>query len=81
MRWEEFVALLSGLGPETPLGRIVNIRLEDDKDILKGFTPAQHRIRNEWRSKQAQKVSPDALTEVLEGFKRAFIAMSGGATN
>ena len=50
MSWQEFTTLLSGIMPETPLGGIVQIRSEEDPDILKGFTPAQHDIRNRWRS-------------------------------
>ena len=38
MKWDEFQALLVGIGPETPLGNIVSIRAEDDPEILKHFT-------------------------------------------
>ena len=51
MDWQEFCTLLSGIMPETPLGQIVRIRSEDNKDMLKLFTPEQKRIRSEWRSK------------------------------
>ena len=37
MTWTEFCSLLSGLGPDTPLARTVQIRLEEDKEILKNF--------------------------------------------
>ena len=40
---------------DTPLGRVVAVRSEDNPDILKGFTPSQHRIRSEWRSFQAKR--------------------------
>lgn len=49
--WSEFCSLLSGIMPKTPLGQIVSIRAEEDKEILKNFTKDQHRIRNEWRNK------------------------------
>ena len=78
MKWSEFKAMLVGIGPDTPLGRIVAIRSEDDKDMLKHFTKDQHRIRNEWLSKRAKKVSKKDMEAVLDGFKQAFIAMSGG---
>lgn len=81
MRWDEFCALLSGLGPETPLGRIVQIRAEDDKEILKHFTKDQRRIRNEWRSRKAQSVSAENLDAFLEQMKQAFIQMAGGVKN
>ena len=51
MSWDEFCTLLSGIMPKTPLGQIVSIRAEEDKDILKNFTDDQHRIRNEWRNR------------------------------
>ena len=51
MEEEEFFHLLSGISSETPLGQIVNIRCEDDRETLKHFTPEQHKIRNEWRNK------------------------------
>ena len=45
MQWEEFKQLLSGIGPDTPLGRIVQIRSETDPDRLKSYSPAMNRIR------------------------------------
>lgn len=81
MRWDEFCALLSGLGPETPLGRIVQIRAENDKEILKHFTKDQRRIRNEWRGRKAQSVSAENLDAFLEQMKQAFVQMAGGVKN
>ena len=43
--------LLTGIMPKTPLGQIVSIRSEEDKDMLKNFTKEQHKIRNDWRNK------------------------------
>lgn len=74
----EFRALLEGLGPDTPLGRIVSIRSEQDKDVLKNFTPEQKRIRNEWRKRKAEEISKEDLDEVLESFKNLFIRAAGG---
>ena len=78
MKWSEFKSLLVGIGPETPLGRIVSIRAEDNKDILKHFSKEQHRIRNDWRARKAVTVTPDQMEAVLESFKQAFISMAGG---
>lgn len=77
MKWHEFKALLVGIGPETPLGRIVQIRAEDDKEILKGFTKEQHSIRNSWRSRRAKDFSPEDMGAVLEQFKQIFLKMGG----
>lgn len=79
MKWDEFADLLSGLGPDTALGRIVSIRAEDNDEILKHFTPEQRRIRREWINKQAMKVSEEDRDKFLEAMKQAFIDMAGGA--
>ncbi|MEY8001207.1 Gp15 family bacteriophage protein [Clostridium sp. Mt-5] len=55
MSWAEFCTLLAGIMPKTPLGQVISIRSEENKDILKNFTPDQHRIRNEWRNKMFEK--------------------------
>lgn len=81
MKWNEFKSLLVGIGPETPLGRIVSIRAEDDEEILKHFTKDQHRIRNEWRNKSAKRVSEEETMEFLEQMKQALISMAGGGNN
>ena len=81
MKWNEFKALLIGIGSETPLGRIVSIRAEEDEEVLKHFTKDQHRIRNEWKSKRAKEIAK-RMTEsdmkaVAEQFKQMFIQMAG----
>ena len=62
--WGEVKNLIRGLGSDTPLGNVISIRSETDKNILKKFTPAQHKIRNDWRRKVADKKLKD--TEKLD---------------
>nr|DAR59956.1 MAG TPA: hypothetical protein [Caudoviricetes sp.] len=81
MKWSEFRDLLVGLGPDTALGRIVSIRSEEDKEVLKHFTKEQKRIRNEWRARRAKQIKPEDMNDILEGFKKAFISMAGGVKN
>lgn len=50
MSWPEFSRLLNGIMPNTPLGSIVQIRAEEDPDILEHFTPEQRSIRDKWRT-------------------------------
>lgn len=78
MKWDEFKDLLMGISPETPLGRIVAIRAEDNKDTLRHFSKEQHRIRNEWKKRTAKAVTEDQMVDVLEQFKQMFIEMAGG---
>lgn len=78
MPWEEFKQMLAGIGPDTPLGRIVAIRSETDKNVLKRFTKEQKRIKDEWLSRKAKKISEKDMTSILEGFKQMFLSMAGG---
>lgn len=77
MKWDEFRDLLTGLGPDTALGRVVAIRAEDDKGVLKHFTKDQMRIRNEWRARTAKKKPKEDLDQILEALKNTFISMAG----
>lgn len=76
MTWDEFCDLLSGLPAESPLGRMAQIRLENDKEVLKHFTPTQRKIRSEWRSRKAQATSTADRDKFLEQMKNAFITMA-----
>lgn len=72
MHWDEFCTLLSGIMPKTPLGQIVGIRSEEDKDILKSFTKEQHKIRNDWISKtNSEKFSNMSDEEKLKKTQEA----------
>lgn len=57
--WKEVKNLIRGLGAETPLGNVVAIRSEKDKNVLKKFTPEQRRIRSEWLNKVAKDKEKD----------------------
>lgn len=78
MKWTEFSALISGLGPESPLGRIVSIRSEEDNEVLKYFTKEQMKIRNKWRNKIAANKTEQETMSFLEDMKKVFISMAGG---
>lgn len=77
MKASEFVMLLKGVDPKTPLGRIVEIRAETDRDIIKEFTPQQRKIHSDWRRRMAGQVSEKEMKMVLDGLRDAFVAMSG----
>ena len=81
----EFLGHLSkvpgkGISPDTALGRIVAIRSEDDKNILKNFTKEQKRIRNKWMMRTAKNIKQEDLTEMLEQLQNAFTMMAGDLT-
>lgn len=78
MPWDEFLTLLGGIMPKTPLGQVVSIRMEDDKDVLKHFTRQQHVIRNAWRSRRAQAMTEEEKEDAIEKLEKAFGRAFGG---
>lgn len=78
MGWEEFCALVSGIDSETPLGRVVLIRAETDREKIRKFSSYERRIYNDWRNKKAKKVTPQESAAVAEQFRQMFLAMAGG---
>ena len=78
MSWDEFCTLLAGIMPKTPLGEIVSIRAEENKDILKNFTKEQHKIRNDWRNRNnpikdmTDEEKAEKVKEAQQLFKNMF---------
>ena len=77
MTWDEFTTLLSGLNGETPLGHIVSIRSENDKDRIKNFSKEEKRIRNEWISGH-RKIIKDTkeINDAMNGFREMLKSLS-----
>ena len=74
--WSEVRMLISGLLPDTPLGKIIQIRSENSPDNLKNFTPEEKKIRNEYRRKMAKQKSQKEVQTAIENFKQAFVRLS-----
>lgn len=53
----EWARLVGGLMDDTPLGRVVAIRTEQDRERIRQFTPWQRAIRNEWNAFKARTVT------------------------
>ena len=77
MTWREFACLLTGLTGETPLGRVVRVRLERGADALRRLTPAERRMRAEWqrfRRARERTAVPAMHTERLQAALAACFA-------
>lgn len=71
MEEEEFLHLLSNLNGETPLGQIVNIRAEKDKETLKHFTAQQKKIREDWKKEHFKEVNTSLGDSILSSFLKS----------
>jgi len=61
---------------DTPLGQVVLIRKESDRNRLKNFTKYEHRIRNEWQTFRAgQKSEKKSAESYAVDFEKMFSAM------
>lgn len=75
--WDEFKSLLSGIDPETPLGRIVAIRAETDKKVIKNFNRDQKRIYDAWRKRKAETMLPETYDQEMKALENMLAGMCG----
>lgn len=76
--WDEFRSLLAGLSPDTALGRVVAIRSETDKDVIKHFTKDQKRIYDEWRDRRAEAMTPETYDQQMKYLEQMMAQLCGG---
>lgn len=77
MSWAELCSDISGLMHDTPLGNIVEIRSEEDKEKLKYFTQEQKNIRWKYRTKMAQNMDKEEFKKVIADLQKMFKEMAG----
>lgn len=77
MTWDEFSALLNGILPDSPLGKIVSMRSEEDKEVLKSFTQDQKAERTRWRTREATKIEEKDMDKVMENLEKMLASAFG----
>ena len=73
--------MVSGLMDDTPLGRIVMIRSETDKERIKNFSLEQRRIQSEWkrfRSQRLQHFDSNDYDKQMLALEIMFASLAGG---
>lgn len=79
--WDEFKSLLAGLSPDTALGRVVAIRSETDKEVIKHFTMDQRRIYDAWRDRKADNMTEKNYDREMAALEQIMAQMFGGGKN
>lgn len=74
--WDEFKSLLASIAPETPLGRMVAIRAETDKNVINHFSKDQKRIHSEWRNRKAETMKPETYEQEMIYLEQMMAAMA-----
>lgn len=82
MHYSEWLLLVGGLMHDTPLGQLVSIRQEKDRNMIKRFGNYERRIRREWNSFRLWKQYGDIAQEtdqkkIAEYFESLFRNMFG----
>lgn len=83
LKYSDWAKMVSGLMEDTPLGRIVQIRAETDRDAIKRFTPDQRQIWQAWQRFRTERImaNPDARAEYrnqMRALERSFAVAFGG---
>lgn len=66
MDWDEFTDLLAGLSADTPLGRMVMIRLETDREVIKNFSEDAKLENARWRHEQMMRAAKNKPQEEVD---------------
>jgi hypothetical protein len=82
LKYSDWAKMVSGLMDDTPLGRVVGVRSETDKDIIKNYTPEQRAVRDEWSRFLASRVVAKQFSEAdwnkqMAEIERSFAAAFG----
>lgn len=68
---------MAGLSPDTALGRIVAIRSETDKNVIKHFTKDQRRIYDEWQNRNVKEMSQETFEKEMANLEKMFAGLFG----
>lgn len=82
LKYSDWAKLVSGLMEDTPLGRIVSIRSETDREVIKKFTSEQKKVYNDWQRFRSRKIMRDpeffrSYEEQMKALERSFAAAFG----
>lgn len=77
MTWSEFSSLLHGISPETSLGKMVQVRAEEDRELIKQFTKDQRAERNRWRTRQAEQMTEEDIEKQMQTLEKMIASAFG----
>ena len=73
----EYRKLLVGMMADTPLGEVVRIRSETDRETIEQMTAQEKKIRSDWQKFRAQKPCKQQITISVEQFQQMMRSISG----
>lgn len=73
LKYSDWAKLVSGLMEDTPLGRVVMVRSETDKETIKKFTAEQRKIYKDWQNFRINQITQ--TPELFENYKEQMKAL------
>lgn len=64
--YAEWARLVSGLMPETPLGRVVQIRMETDQKVIAKYGEYERKVRADWNKFKHSQQTPEQSAKAIE---------------
>lgn len=77
LSYADWAKMVGGLMNDTPLGQIVGIRNEKDRDIIRNMSPLQRQIRSEWATFQASRLSKESTEDMKTQMNRLETMIAG----
>lgn len=74
MTFIEYVDRIAALDKDSPLARLVAIRLEDNQDIIKNFSDRDKKINNDWKKRKYDELITSDDVEIYKEQQRKRIA-------
>ena len=66
MTFVEYMDRIAGLDEHSPLARLIQIRLEDNKDVIKNFSDRDKEINNDWKKRKYDEL---VMSNDIEDYK------------
>lgn len=82
LKYADWAKLVSGLMEDTPLGQVVKLRTEKDRDVLKRLTPAQRKMRADWalfKQKKYKNTAQKTDITALENMMKSLFVRKGAS--
>lgn len=73
----EYRKLLVGIMGNTPLGEVVRIRAETDRETIEQMTVQEKKIRSEWQKFRTSQNQTPQITISLEQFQQMMKSLAG----
>ena len=74
MTFVEYIDRIAALDKDSPLAQLIQIRLEDNQDVIKTFSERNKQINNDWKKRKYDELITSDDVEIYKEQQRKRIA-------